>query len=256
MRDELETIGVPVLLMLLLAATIGVFSLNTVLFLGMQQWFALWPDAVWENITLLGDALVALALLGLLAFRHPQLLPAGLLAGLIAALLTRSLKSLLAMERPLAVLGQQAHIAGIELQNFSFPSGHTAAAFVVAGVYALVLQRERLTALLYSAALLVGCSRIAVGAHWPMDVAAGAACGWFSAWAGWKLASRWGWPTTSGGQQTLVGLFLLFALLLFWLDSGYPQAFWLQMAIAAASAGSCIAAFRLRWRKPAPRPTS
>ncbi|QLQ32410.1 MAG: phosphatase PAP2 family protein [Candidatus Thiothrix singaporensis] len=198
MRDELETIGVPVLLMLLLAATIGVFSLNTVLFLGMQQWFALWPDAVWENITLLGDALVALALLGLLAFRHPQLLPAGLLAP----------DRRLAYPQPeipagdgeaTGSIGQQAHIAGIELQNFSFPSGHTAAAFVVAGVYALVLQRERLTALLYSAALLVGCSRIAVGAHWP----------WMSPLAlraaGFRPGRGGNWRAAGAGQPPLAG---------------------------------------------------
>lgn len=253
MKDELETVGVPILLMVFVVATIDTFKLNTVLFWNMQQVFALWPDAVWENITILGDALVSLSLLNLLAFRYPQLLPAGLLAGLIATLFTRSLKPLLAMDRPLALLGEQIHVTGIDLQNFSFPSGHTTAAFVVAGVYALVLQRERLTALLFGIALLVGCSRVAVGAHWPMDIFAGAAFGWFSAWVGWKLAASWRWSSTLDGQRWLAGLFLLFALLLFWLDSGYPQAFWLQMGIATLATLACVAALYLAWRKPAPR---
>lgn len=249
MKDAAETIGVPILLLALLSATISTFDLNTSLFEAMNQGFRLLPDAFWANATLLGDSLVTLALLGLLAFRYPQLLPAGLLAGVIATLFTRTLKPLLALERPMSVLGEHVHVIGIDLQNFSFPSGHTTAAFVLAGVYALVLQRERLTALLFCAALLVGFSRIAVGAHWPMDVFAGAACGWFSAWAGWKLAAQWHWPATLMGQRLLAGLFLLFALLLFWLDTGYPQAVGLQMGIASFTTLACFITVWQTWRK-------
>jgi membrane-associated phospholipid phosphatase len=228
------------MLMVLFTATIGLSDLNTGLFLGMKQLFGLLPDAVWANLTILGDALVSLVLLSLLSFRYPLLLPAGLLAGLIATLFTRSLKPLLAMDRPLAVLGEQVQVIGIDLQNFSFPSGHTTAAFVLAGVYALVLQRERLTALLFCAALLVGFSRVAVGAHWPMDIFAGAAVGWFSAWAGWKLSSRWNWSHSQVGQGVLAGLFLVFSLLLFWLDTGYPLALALQYSIAVITSLACI----------------
>lgn len=243
--------GVPVMLLALLTAMLVMLDLNIPLFLDLQPWLRLLPDAAWANLTLLGDALVSLALLSLLAFRYPQLLPAGLLAGLIATLFTRSLKPLLAMERPLAVLGEQVHVIGIDLQNFSFPSGHTTAAFVLAGVYALVLQRERVTAVLFLLALLVGISRIAVGAHWPLDVLAGGAFGWFSAWAGWQLASRWQWANTLSGRRLLAGLFLLFALLLFRLDSGYPQAFWLQMLIATLATLACLTTLWQTWRKPA-----
>ncbi len=73
-RDELETVGVPVLLMVLIAATIGISGLNTELFWGMNQLFSLLPAALWANLTILGDALVSLALLSLLSFRYPQLL--------------------------------------------------------------------------------------------------------------------------------------------------------------------------------------
>ncbi|WGZ95237.1 MAG: phosphatase PAP2 family protein [Candidatus Thiothrix putei] len=233
MRDAAETSGVPILLLLLLTAIVGASGLNTELFLAIQHFTALLPDTLWANLTILGDALVALVLLNGLAWRYPLLLPAGLLAGLIATLLTRSLKTLLEIERPLSVLGAQVQVIGVDLQNFSFPSGHTTAAFVLAGVYALILQRERLTAVLFCLALLVGFSRIAVGAHWPMDVLAGAAFGWFSAWAGWRLALYWRWSQSSLGQRTLALLFLLFSLLLFLLNTRYPQAFWLQMSIAS-----------------------
>lgn len=249
-RDELDDVGVPVMLMVLLTATIGLSDLNAGLFWGMKQLFGLLPDAVWANLTILGDALVSLVLLSLLSFRYPPVLPAGLLAGLIATLFTRSLKPLLAMDRPLAVLGEQVQVIGIDLQNFSFPSGHTTAAFVLAGVYALVLQRERLVAVLFCAALLVGFSRVAVGAHWPMDIFAGAAVGWFSAWAGWRLSSGWNWSHSRSGQRLLAGLFLLLSLLLFWLDTGYPQAFWLQMLIASTATVASLTTLWKTWHNP------
>ncbi len=250
MRSKSETIGVPIMLLALMAATIGMSNQNQALFDTLNVMFRLLPDWVWANITLLGDALVTLTLLGLFSFRFPQLLPAGLLAGLIATLFTRSLKPLLAVDRPLAVLGEQVHVIGIDLHTFSFPSGHTTAAFVLAGVYALVMQRERLTALLFMAALLVGFSRVAVGAHWPMDVLAGGAFGWFSAWAGWRLAERWQWAKGLTGCRVMATLFLLFAILLFWLDSGYPQAYFLQMSIATLATLTGLITLWKTWRNP------
>lgn len=246
----LDTVGIPVMLLALLAVTVGMSGLNTELFWAMNSIFRLLPDAVWANITMLGDALVTLTLVSLLGFRFPQLLPAGLLAGLIATLFTRSLKPLLAMERPLAVLGEQVHVIGIDLQNFSFPSGHTTAVFVLAGVCALVLQREKLTALLFMAAALVGLSRMAVGAHWLTDVLAGGAFGWFSAWAGWSLAQRWQWANSLSGRRVMSTLYLLFAILLFWLDSGYPQAFPLQMGIATLATAACLTTLWKTWHNP------
>jgi membrane-associated phospholipid phosphatase len=247
MRDVAETSGVPVLLLLLLAGVVGATGLNTPLFLAIQQFTAFFPDTLWANLTILGDALVSLVLLSLLAWRYPTLLPAGLLAGCVATLLTRSLKPLLAVERPLSVLGEQVHIIGTDLFNFSFPSGHTTAAFVVAGVYALVLQRNRLTAALFVLALLAGFSRIGVGAHWPMDVFAGAAIGWFAAWVGWAVAQQWQWQHSRSGQFTFALLFLGLALLLFWLDTGYPQALRLQQLIASlATVASLIRLWQIR----------
>jgi len=225
-------------------------SLDTGLFLTLNAALSVLPDAFWANVTLLGDALVTLALLNLLAFRYPQLLPAGLLAGLIATFTTRILKPLLSVDRPLAVLGEQVHVVGVDLHNFSFPSGHTAAAFTVAGVYYLVLQRKSLRAPLFALATLIGLSRMAVGAHWPLDVLSGATLGWASALSGWTLAKRWTWSASLLGKRVLAVVFLLFSLLLFKLNSGYPQSFWLQMAIAALATGAGLMALWQIRRNP------
>lgn len=230
--DTLEIVWIPFFLLVMAAEAMFFSGLNQTSFVVLNEWFRLVPDTVWAHITVLGDALVALALLSLLAFRHPRLLSAGLLAALLATIATHSLKDLLAMERPLSVLGEQVHLIGIALHNFSMPSGHTITTFTLAGVYALVLQRERLTALLFVAALIIGFSRVAVGVHWPADILAGAAIGWLCAWAGWRLAEHWCWSHSRWGQRFLALLFLLFAALLFRLDTGYPQAVLMQQGIA------------------------
>ncbi|RYD96118.1 MAG: phosphatase PAP2 family protein [Sphingobacteriales bacterium] len=63
--------------------------------------------------------------------------------------------------------------------NQSFPSGHTTAAFSAATVYALEYRdRPWVPVLAYSAATLIGLSRITENKHWATDVLAGAALGY------------------------------------------------------------------------------
>ncbi|TCZ66298.1 phosphatase PAP2 family protein [Flaviaesturariibacter aridisoli] len=63
--------------------------------------------------------------------------------------------------------------------NQSFPSGHTTAAFSAATVYALEYRdRPWVPILAYSAATLIGISRITENKHWATDVLAGAALGY------------------------------------------------------------------------------
>ena len=65
--------------------------------------------------------------------------------------------------------------------NNSFPSGHTTVAFAAATVYALEYKDKPLVPVLcYSAATLVGLSRITENKHWVTDVVAGAALGYLS----------------------------------------------------------------------------
>lgn len=69
---------------------------------------------------------------------------------------------------------------GVKL-NGSFPSGHTAVAFAAATVYALEYKDKPWVPIFaYSAASLIGFSRITENKHWATDVLAGAALGYLS----------------------------------------------------------------------------
>lgn len=63
--------------------------------------------------------------------------------------------------------------------KFSFPSGHTAGAFLVATILSVFFLKLSMVFFLW--ATLVGISRIVLGVHYPTDVAAGALLGVVSA---------------------------------------------------------------------------
>jgi len=65
--------------------------------------------------------------------------------------------------------------------NSSFPSGHTTVAFAAATVFAMEYKDRPLVPIIsYTAATLIGLSRITENKHWATDVVAGAALGYLT----------------------------------------------------------------------------
>jgi membrane-associated phospholipid phosphatase len=164
----------------------------------------------WLHLTMFGDGAVALALVLPSIRRAPHCFWAALAAAVFAALWTQVTKQFIDMPRPLSVLPhEQFYQAGPAYRHVSFPSGHAAAAFALAGIAVMGTAAGQVWRwLILLLASLVGLSRIMVGVHWPIDVLWGMAGGWLGAWLGLAMHGRRGWRTASLGG-VLAGLSLI-----------------------------------------------
>jgi undecaprenyl-diphosphatase len=152
--------------------------LDELLLLGMRRFHVPWRTRVARGLTRAGDASswVTVGLVLLATLRMPFLhmgLRLGAGAG-IATLVAQLLKRGLLRPRPSRAIAGFFPLAE-NPDLFSFPSGHTAAAFAVA----LALAGEPFGAgpLALLLACGIGLSRVYLGAHYPLDVGAGAALG-------------------------------------------------------------------------------
>lgn len=194
-------------------------------FLAMNASFAALPASLWSALTLLGDATVLLPLLALFLLRAPQVWAAMLATVPVAGLLSVLTKHWASVPRPAAVLDHGLfNMIGPALQVNSFPSGHSITAFATAAAGLATLapmpRRGREWLLLAAgvlAAVAIALSRIAVGAHWPLDLVAGAAGGWLAGLSGAALARHtgwWRWLIFGTGQRAACAGLLIWGLLL------------------------------------------
>jgi|APCry1669193181_1035450.scaffolds.fasta_scaffold07251_1 membrane-associated phospholipid phosphatase len=221
------------------AAFLWTMGWNQPLFITLHDALLQWGGALWANFTVLGDSALTPLLLVIFIRRRPDLLWAAVIAGLLAYALSHGLKPWVNEARPPAVL-QDLIVVGPRLLHGSFPSGHTTSIFTLVGLLMLGLpaRGRGLQLGLMVLGALVGLSRIGVGVHWPVDVLAGAACGWFSAAAGLALARRWPWGETGGGRVLPLLLLLILALYnLLGNHTGMVDAWWLQKILTLAALG-------------------
>ena len=148
-----------------------------------------WLDWAMLGLTQLGSGYVLGPLaLALWLAPLPRLTYELLLGSLTLWLVVEVVKAMVGRSRP-AVRHTQARIVGFRQPGRSFPSGHTSQMFFLV---TLMIQHFGLNfwaaAGLYLLAVLVGVTRMYVGAHYPRDVLAGAA-----------LGTLWGLMAGAGG---------------------------------------------------------
>lgn len=150
------------------------------------------PEWVLHNMTVFGDGTLILSLVLALANRNVQLHWVVFWAAVIGAIVSNTLKGYFDAPRPPAVL-----VAGEFLQfgkiykQYSFPSGHTLTAFLIATVGYYFASRAWQKVGFIALGVMVGLSRIWLGVHWPMDTLVGGALGIFCGSAAVVIGWRW-----------------------------------------------------------------
>lgn len=147
--------------------------------------------SVISALSMFGEEMVLILVLGFLYWCwNKQMGRTVGLSVLIGTVWNPMLKNIALRRRPyfdhegikiLRVVEPEADIYDISAQGYSFPSGHSTNAAATYGSLAVNGKKKWLAALAFVLPLLVGFSRVAMGAHYPTDVLAGWALGLLAA---------------------------------------------------------------------------
>lgn len=177
------------------------------------------------NLTQMGDALVFLSFLSVLIIYAPKLWEA-LISGLLASLLfSCPLKKIFSVPRPAAAFNNDTFfIVGKTLTGHnSLPSGHSIVIFTVLTVllFGFMPQNFKKKVLWSFAIVILGLilafSRVAVGAHYPLDVITGGLLGYISGLLGIFISRKYrifAWINNKKYYPVFVVLFLICAICL------------------------------------------
>lgn len=188
------------------------------------------PQIFWATTNLGGDAFVVLLIL-LSAEKKSGTFTSWILkTWLLGALVAQIIKNFFPFPRPALVIGheQLRLIDNPPVLSGSMPSGHSLAA-VSCGLIlcTLIVNRKQNVGWLFAIALValtVAWSRVAVGAHWPADVIAGAGLAFLLVpltWT-WELRHSWNhWFHQRSGKLFLIFIHLMIAVHLSLLSSDF-----------------------------------
>lgn len=148
-------------------------------------------DWIFLVITQFGNGWVVVPLTGLIIILKTsrnylgRALLCAAVVGTLSGVLNTQVKHIVHRDRPVVCctridsLGQSfmkpVHVVGKTLRRNSFPSGHANTAFTAATILALYFGGYFFYG--YCAAFLIALSRVYVGAHFPLDIMAGAVMG-------------------------------------------------------------------------------
>ena len=191
-----------VLLAIAIAEIAFVTHLDVAVTRQIHSWTVGWLTSVVSGVSELGGTQTliwgsAWAVRGLVSLRHWRGAAALILAVATTQATVMVAKALMTRPRP------DDAIAIADPSGWSFPSGHSASAvalYVMLGLIATTIWRRRLSpAIIFAVAgaivVLVGLSRVYLGAHYPTDELAGWLTGGIVVVASWAACSRLPHPT-------------------------------------------------------------
>ncbi len=153
----------------------------------LQALLPAWLISVISQLSLLGESTLMVVILGFLYWSWDK--KAGRSVGLsllTACIWNPMIKNVFLRRRPYfdnegislyRLIEKDADMYDIAAQGFSFPSGHSTSAVATYGSLYTLFRKRWLGILAIVLPLLVGFSRVVVGAHYPTDVLAGWALG-------------------------------------------------------------------------------
>lgn len=156
------------------------------------------------NLTQFGDALIMFSFFAFFIVYAPKIWEALIMGSLVSLVFSKVLKGLFAVPRPAAVLDQEHFtIIGKTLSGHnSFPSGHSMTVFTTLTIlmYAFMPKQTGMKILWIFFIVLLGygfaITRVAVGAHYPLDVFVGSIVGYISGLLGIFISRKyriWEW---------------------------------------------------------------
>lgn len=153
------------------------------------------------NLTQLGDVLISFSILSIFSIYASKLWEALITSALLTLLISSTLKEIFTIPRPAVIFDNDSFtIIGRTHRGLaSLPSGHSIATFVVITIllYAFMPKKRNHKVLWVSFMIVIGLiisfSRVAVGAHFPLDVIIGSAIGFIIAFIGIVITNKFNW---------------------------------------------------------------
>lgn len=175
------------------------------------------------NLTQLGDAMIGLSLLAVFIVYAPKMWEALITSSLLSCLISSSLKKIFAVPRPAAYLDNDSFvIIGKVLKGYnSLPSGHSITIFTILTILMFALSPKKLIykILWFLFVIIIGLilvfTRVALGAHYPLDVIIGGIVGYICGLIGIFISKKyniWAWIGHKKFYPVFVLLFLFFGI--------------------------------------------
>lgn len=207
---DLLQLMVPILIVLLGFSLFALFMKDSFIaiyvesqktsFLELNKVLSFYPKLA-HNITYLGDALILFPFVFIFLFVAPKLWEAILTSSLFTLITSALLKFIFAVPRPAAMIDMDTFtiMGRPNILHTSFPSGHAMTAFMIITIFLYAfMPKKMLYKILWSTVLIligftIGFSRVAVGAHYPLDVVIGCILGYTMAILGIRINTKLNW---------------------------------------------------------------